>query len=278
VFSAGPYTFKIQNVGGGTLSGTVSESCPQFSIDDPRSYTLGAGQSATMTVHFTPLTAGDDGCTISTGSTCASVSATGTGQAAAPACQLSTTNIDFADVSVGQTADRSLTVTNTGGSTLSGALTASCSEFSIVGTASYSLGPSESATFTLRFGPTAVGDSSCTLDVGAPCGQVALRGSGVALPQCQLSALTHDFGDVKVGAHKDFNLAIKNVGGGQLCGTATEDCDMFSLLSGPSYCAVPGTPFSLKIRFLPTQTGPFQCVVDIGAGCSSITVTGNGVP
>jgi hypothetical protein len=271
-------TFTMKNVGGDTLSGTVSQNCSEFSIVDPASYALRAGQSATMTVRFTPLAAGDSSCTISTGSTCASVSATGTGQAPAPVCQLSATSIDFADVSLGQTADRSLTVTNTGGSTLSGALTASCSEFAIVGAASYSLGPLESATFTLRFEPTALGDSACTLDVGASCGTVGLHGRGAPPPECQLSALTHDFGQVQVDRHKDFTFAIRNVGGGQLCGTATEDCEMFSFLSGPSYCVVPGTPFNLKVRFLPRQTGPFQCVIDPGAGCPSITVTGTGVP
>src|SRR5262245_29449988 len=270
-------TFTIRNVGGGSLNGTVSESCPQFSIVGAASYTLGAGQSGTMTVRFTPLTTGDDSCAISTGSTCANVNATGTGQAPPPACQLSATSIAFADVVVGQTADRSLTVTNTGGSTLSGALTESCSEFSIVGEASYNLGSLESATFTLRFGPTAPGDSSCTLDVGPSCGTVTLRGRGVPPPECHLSASSHDFGQVQVGKHKDFNLVVSNVGGGQLCGTATEDCEMFSIPT-PSYCAIPGTPFNLKIRFMPTRTGPVQCVIDPGAECSPITVTGTGVP
>ena len=52
---------------------------------------------------------------------------------------------------------------------------------------------------------------------------------------------------------------------------------MFFLLSTPTYCAVPGTAYQLKVRFAPTSLGPFQCTIDPGAGCPSITVTGNGV-
>ena len=127
----------------------------------------------------------------------ASVSATGTGQAPAPVCQLSATSIELRRCEPRPDCGPFLTVTNTGGSTLSGALTASCSEFAIVGAASCSLGPLESATFTLRFEPTALGDSACTLDVGASCGTVGLHGRGAPPPECQLSALTHDFGQAQ---------------------------------------------------------------------------------
>jgi hypothetical protein len=283
VGATGDKSFTITNTGNTRLTGVVSESCPEFSLVGGTTYDLAPTQQATFTIRFSPTSAGDKSCTIDTGELCAGVSANGTGQAAEtpPACQLSATTIDFADVIVGQSADRSLTVTNTGGGSLSGTLGLSCPAITIVGNTSYDLGPQASATFTLRFAPTALGDWTCSLDAGTSCGAVALRGRGVAPPPppaCQLSAVTHDFGDVKVGAHKDFSLAIRNIGGGQLCGTASEDCDTFSLVSGPDYCAVPGTPFNLKIRFAPTQTGTFQCVIDPGSGCPTVTVTGRGVP
>ncbi|TMQ71817.1 MAG: choice-of-anchor D domain-containing protein [Candidatus Eisenbacteria bacterium] len=195
-------TFTIKNVGGGTLDRTLSESCPDFSIDGSASVSLGPGESATITVRFTPATAGDESCNIDTGAGCGNVKASGTGQAATASCQLSTSSVDFGDVAVGQTADQPLTVTNTGGGLLSGTLAESCSEFSIVGSASYLLAGGASATYTLRFAPTAEGDSMCTLNVGAACGAVSLHGHGVTTaPECQLSATSHDFGDVQLTRH-----------------------------------------------------------------------------
>ena len=271
-------TFNIKNDGQGTLSGTVSESCPEFSIVGSPTYSLGAGQSATFTVSFAPLTPGAKNCTIDTGGDCADVNAAGTGELPLPICQLSATSIAFGDVSVGQFADRQLVVTNSGLGTLSGTLSESCPDVSIEGSASYSLGPLESATFTLRFTPSALGALDCTLDAGGSCGTVSLGGSGVPPPQCELSATTFDFGEVKVGRHEDRTFDVRNVGGGQLCGAPSESCDGFSILSATTYCAVPGTPYKLRVRFMPTREGPFECIVDPGAGCSAITVRGVGVP
>ena len=77
-------TFTVQNAGGGTLSGTVSETCDEFSIVGPATYNLTAGQSATLTVRFTPSSAGSKSCTIETGAgECAYVSCRGDGCAPA---------------------------------------------------------------------------------------------------------------------------------------------------------------------------------------------------
>ena len=51
-------SFMVQNVGNGTLSGTASVGAP-FSIVSGGSYSLGAGQSQTVTVVFSPSTAGN---------------------------------------------------------------------------------------------------------------------------------------------------------------------------------------------------------------------------
>ena len=270
-------TFTITNAGGGTLTGSVSESCSNFSIVGTSSYSLGAGQIATFTVRFAPLVAGSQTCTIATGSSCDPVTARGTGGAPpTPSCQLDSTSIDFGDVTIGQIAARQVRVTNAGSGILSGSLSESCSSYSILGTTSYSLASLESATFTLQFAPTATGDFTCTVDAGVACGTITLRGSGVPPPECELSDTDYDFGEVEIGKHKDHAFDIRNVGGGQLCGTATESCESFAIQGGASYCAIPGTPFRLRIRFQPTATGSFQCTVNPGAGCPPITVRGVG--
>ena len=50
-------TFTVRNAGGGTLSGSASVASP-FSITSGGTYTLQAGQSATVTVRFSPTTLG----------------------------------------------------------------------------------------------------------------------------------------------------------------------------------------------------------------------------
>ena len=79
-------SFTITNNGGGTLSGTVSEPCPHYSIvSGGGAYSLGAGQSVVVTVRFAPTVAGTRNCTIETGSgVCGDVACTGMGDEPIP--------------------------------------------------------------------------------------------------------------------------------------------------------------------------------------------------
>jgi hypothetical protein len=72
-------TFKIKNIGGGTLSGSVSESSPDFHISPTSGYSLGAGNSKTYTVFFEPTSGGEKSTTINTDSPCNNVNCSGTG-------------------------------------------------------------------------------------------------------------------------------------------------------------------------------------------------------
>jgi len=66
-----------------------------------------------------------------------------------------TTTVDFGSVAVGQSADRTFTVTNSRGGTLNGTPSTSA-PFSILGNAAYSLTSGESKDITVRFSPTSV--------------------------------------------------------------------------------------------------------------------------
>ena len=71
-------TFTVQNTGGGTLTGSASVAGP-FSIISGGSYSLGAGQSQTVTVSYSPTTAGTSSQTITfSGGAGASVTLNGT--------------------------------------------------------------------------------------------------------------------------------------------------------------------------------------------------------
>jgi hypothetical protein len=154
-------TFTIANLNGGTLAGTVSETCPYYSIvSGGGPYTLAPGESLAVTVRYAPSFLGTHACTIETGDAlCVDVSCTG----------------------VGVAKDMTFTVRNPGGGVLSGAVSETCPNYSIVsGGGSYSLAPGDSLVVTVRFEPTSLGTHICTIETGdALCSDVACTGFAV---------------------------------------------------------------------------------------------------
>ena len=171
-------TFTITNVGQGTLAGTVASPCGDYSIQGTASYSLGAGALATFTVRFTPSQTGPRLCGLDIGSGCATLSCAGIGTSP---CEVSPSSLNFGTVLLGQNADLSFTITNTGSGTLSGTVTSPCAEYTFVGNASYTLVGPGFQTITVRFTPTASGTLPCKLDTGIPeCHDVTCSGSGAA--------------------------------------------------------------------------------------------------
>jgi len=202
VGSSADRSLTLINTGGGTLAGTLSESCPEFSLVGTTSYSLSAGDSASFTVRFSPGSAGAKSCAMNTGSSCAAVSCSGTGQAAqGTACQVSPTSLDFSTIAVGETATRTFTITNAGTSTLSGTVREACADFRIRGDSTYSLAPAQSATFTVDFFPSSDGMQACSLVTGTGCANVTCSGraTGGLSAACQVAPTSLDFGTVPVG-------------------------------------------------------------------------------
>jgi plastocyanin len=169
-------SFTITNAGSGTLSGTVTSPCGEYTFVGSASYTLAPGAFATLTVRFTPSQTGTRPCVLDVGAGCAAVSCTGIG---ASPCQVSPNSLNFGTVALGQSADLSFTITNAGSGTLAGTVTSPCAEYTFVGSAGYALVGPGFKTITVRFTPSTSGASSCTLDTGSPdCHSVACGGSG----------------------------------------------------------------------------------------------------
>ena len=96
-----------------------------------------------------------------------------------PACSLDVQSLSFGAVNVGESLDLNFKLKNTGGGTLTGTVSEACTDFSIVGSASYSLGAGDSATFTVRFTPASVGSKACTIETGASqCADLPCSGTG----------------------------------------------------------------------------------------------------
>ena len=188
--------FTIKNVGCGTLSGSVSESCSEFTRT-PSSYSLGPNQTQTFTVTYTPTDCGNDNCTINTGSPCSSdgdvsCSATGPNQAL---CEVTPNNLNFNVGTIGQSQSQQFTIKNVGCGTLSGSVSESCSEFTRT-PSSYSLGPNQTQTFTVTYTPTDCGNDNCTINTGSPCssdGDVSCSATGPNTPICEIDVASLEF-------------------------------------------------------------------------------------
>ena len=98
-----------------------------------------------------------------------------------PVIVVSPSSRDFASVTVGATSDLTLTVQNSGGGTLSGTASVPV-PFSIVAGGTYSLGASQSQTVTVRFSPSAVGNTNGTVTfTGAGGANATVSGIGAAI-------------------------------------------------------------------------------------------------
>jgi hypothetical protein len=200
VGSSADRSFTVKNAGGGTLAGTATTSSPGYAVISGGSYSLGAGQQATVTVRFTPTSAGAAPGTIAlSGPGCGSVVCNANGVPSGPVCQLSAGFLSF-DPIVGACAssDRALGITNAGTGVLSGTVISPCPAFQIVGNPSYSLGAGQTATITIRFSPGTYGSFSCWVRTG--CDSVYCSGSIQRQSICgTVSPDVLDFGTVYVG-------------------------------------------------------------------------------
>ena len=87
-------------------------------------------------------------------------------------------SIDFGEVATGMTEVATLTVTNTGGSTLSGSAVEGSPAYNILGNANFALGPGESQGIQLQFAPTETGVASTVVVISSNGGSAQFNVTG----------------------------------------------------------------------------------------------------
>ena len=169
--------FIIRNIGYGTLTGSISETCNHFSVVwGGGAFNLDPGDSLIVTVRFDPVFEGPDSCSIETGTECGPVLCRGTGQG--PICSVEPLFLDFGFVTIGQHEDLEFAMTNTGGGRLTGSVTETCEAFSIVsGEGAYDLDRGDSLFVTVRFEPLTTVAAICSISTGGNCGEVVCTGT-----------------------------------------------------------------------------------------------------
>ena len=282
VGSTAELSFTLTNTGSGTLSGSISASCAQFSIIQGNgAYSLTPGGTHSVTVRYAPTAAGSHTCQVATGSSCGNVGCTGTATGGGtPQCSVDPVVLEFPETAVGSSAELSFTVTNSGAGTLTGTVGESCPHYSIVaGSGTYALAAGAEHIVTVRYTPTAAGNHTCQVSTGASCAPVACSGTAVAeTPTCVVDPTSLDFPPTLVGSQADLSFTITNAGTGTLTGSVTESCPHFSITEGAgAYSLGAGEVWSVTVRYAPTATGTHPCSVNLGSSCDAVGCEGTGI-
>jgi hypothetical protein len=251
-----------------TMGAGFSMSGPAFPL------TLGAGQSVTVNVAFTPQSTvmiggrlfvfGPQQLVIPlTGAGATSVQSTPPPPPPAPVpgtLIASVGSLNFANVLVGSSQPESLTLTNSGGSalTISQAALTGSSSFTLSGLAlPLAMAAGQSTTFAVVFAPASGGNASGNLafssNASNPSMTLPLSGSAVMPGQLTASPASLAFGSVQSGANVTLTDSLTNTGGTSVTiSQATVTGTGFSI-SGLSFPMVlnPGASVTFTAVFAP---------------------------
>ncbi len=280
----------------GTLELTVSKiesSDPAFTVAGDSAFALAPGASKALTVRFAPTAVGSQEATLSIESNDAdqptvAVELSGTG-VGVPTIAVEPSQLDFASVLIGQSAEQSLTVRNTGSAELAvSAVHSSDPAFSLVGETAFQLAPGVSKVLAVRFLPAAIGQQQATLsiesnDSAQPAVAVALSGTGYGLPGIAIEPPSLDFGPLTVGQTAEQSLTVRNPGTANLAVSKVESSKpAFAVIGETSFELNPGAFRALSVRFSPTEVGPQQAALLIDSNApepqsAGVALSGEGL-
>jgi hypothetical protein len=251
--------------------------------------TLNPGQGVTFSVSFAPPTASSDtgNLTISSNATQATlnVGLAGTGVAAG-ALAASPSSASFGSIQVGQSATSSLTVTNSGGQSVSiSQASTTGAGFSVSGlTVPLTLAPAQRFTFGVAFAPlvsgSATGTVSLTSDGSNPTLAIPLSGTGTTPGQLSTTA-SLAFGSVTVNSSKSLSGSLSAAGADvTVSGVSSSNSEFaFSGLTFP-LTILAGQSKAFTVTFAPQTSGSTSGTLSFAsdAGSSPTTaVSGSGI-
>jgi hypothetical protein len=238
-----------------------------FSVSGlPMPLTLGAGQSKTFSLTFTPTSAGSAGGNLAIASDASNSVLTATLSGAGVASSSVTANpssLNFGTVSMGSSQTLPQTLTN------SGSAIVTISQATVAGTG-YSvrgpnlpvvLAPGHSVAFNVRFTPTtggsAGGNLSITSNASNPSLSIPLSGAGVTSGSLTATASSLSFASVQVGNSQTLSETLTNTGGSSLTVTQANVTGTGFSVTGLTLplTLIPGQSFTFGVVFTPTSAG-----------------------
>jgi hypothetical protein len=278
-------SFTITNTGSDTLKGEVETPGGVFQIlDGDGSFALGPGDFQVVTVRFTPSAVRmfSDSIRITHNATAQTnpmyVYMTGTGVEAEAGSQdtvridVSPRALQFGDIQQGQSAQRTLYITNRSDSAmLVGSVAPSANPAFVVesGLGAFALAPNEVRPVTVRFVPTMVQGYDDSLMIvysgtsGVETMPVRLSGNGTTMPAPSVSfAVTPEvvfFGNVPVGESGQRTVMVTNTGSAQFNGSfgSMNSASSFRVDNNGtgSFMLDPGQTRAVTVTFSPTAAG-----------------------
>ncbi|HEV2732572.1 MAG TPA: choice-of-anchor D domain-containing protein [Terriglobales bacterium] len=253
--------------------------------------TLNAGQSTSFTVRFAPTASGAASGNVSiTSNTSDSnplIAVTGTGVTPGQVSP-NPASFTFGTVQTGDSKSLSGTLTNSGETSLTiSATTASGAGFSLSGlTLPVTLNAGQSASFTMRFAPTANGAASGSISVTSngsnPNLSIPLSGTGVAPGALAASPTSLVFASVQVGNSSSKSETVTNTGGSAVTISQANIAGAAFSVSGLTLPATLSSNQSVTftVTFAPTGAGSASGSVSIVSDASnsplSIPLSGTG--
>ena len=201
------------------------------------------------------------------------------GEGIQPALDISPNPIDFGHLFVGQQAEQTVTLTNTGGQTLNIdqiALADGSGPFSLSlpGAAPWQLAPGEQLEFGASFAPLAAGEpqDQLRIDSDDPEGPalVDLLGSASQPPVLAVEPAALDFGEVQLAEQAQQHFLIRNTGGSPLSVLGLElvgGAQAFGLVQQAVPDIAPGDSARVDVTYAPSGA--------VGADSNLVRVTSN---
>jgi hypothetical protein len=284
----------LTNSGASTV--TISQAVPSgagFSMSGLSLPTqIAAGQSASFTATYTPLSAArvSGAVSVTNNSTAPNlvIPITGTAVQAQSQISVSPTSIPFGNVNVGASASQTVTVTNGGNAALSiSNIAASGAGYSVSGfSLPVSIAAGQTSSFSVNYSPSGAGGTtgSVTLTSNATVPVVTISTSGTGI-QSGISATPSsvNFNSVVIGSPNSQTIQLSNPGTASLTVSQANVSGAGYSISGLSLPATiaAGGSTTFNVTFAPgsaaTISGSISLVNTSSSTPYSISLTGTGV-
>jgi len=287
VGSSQSLTGTLSNSGGSNL--TISQAVATgtgFSVSGlTLPTTLGPGQTVAFSVAFAPLASGSlsGSMSISSNGTNPSlaVGLAGTGVLAAGTLSSIPSGLSFGNVQVGNNRVLSMTLANSGGSSITiSQANLSSSSFNVSGLAlPLTLNAGQSSAFNVLFAPQAAGNVTGTLTVVSNASNgsigISLAGTGVTPAVLNASPGSLSFGNVGTGSSQTLSETLTNSGGSALTISQITPSGAGFSFSGinPPVTLNPGQNLTFNISFAPASAGSSSGALSIASNASNPAVS-----
>jgi Abnormal spindle-like microcephaly-assoc'd, ASPM-SPD-2-Hydin len=285
--SSASQTITVTNTGGAALGiSGIAANQPFAIMTSTCTGSLAGGASCSVNISFTPQTSGSvtGAFTITDNASGSpqSVALTGTTPAAV---SLSPSSLTFSGQAIGTTsAAQTVTLSNTGGASLSISSIATSLPFAQTNNCPASLAGGTSCTISVTFTPQSSGSASGAVSITDNAGgspqSVTLAGTTPAVASLSPSSLT--FPATLIGSTATQTVTLTNTGGASMNITGLSYPNPFSVPSQNCLGTLAGgASCQITVAFKPTASGPVSGVLQIADTASgspqSVTLNGTGI-